>query len=183
MDGFQAQPSQEPDGSIVQPDEALHVPAGVAVVPGADADEELKRPACQVLQGPEAQHVNASTQRPRPSAEGVVCGFVQGCDEAIDGKHPQIGGASKLPVSLLTAELSLRRGPDDLAAPAKRSVDDEPKDHVALSFTGPALSDGHAPQNLALGFFAKTTDRERFFEATSASISRMSKPSPEVPTP
>ncbi len=59
--------------------------------------------------------------------------FVQGRDEAIKGKHPQIGSASELPASLLPAELSLRRRPDDLAAPAKHSVDDESNDHVALS--------------------------------------------------
>ena len=133
MDGFQAQPDQEPDGAIVQPDEAVHVPASMAVVPGADTDEALEQPARQVLRGPETQHVDHAPQRPGPGAEGVVEGFVQGRDEAIEGKHPQIGGTPKLPVSLLPVELFPRRGPDDLAAPAKHSVDDESNDHNATS--------------------------------------------------
>jgi hypothetical protein len=134
VDGFQTQPDQEPGGAIVQPDEAVHVPAGTAVVPWADTNHALQQPARQVLHGPEAQHVDNTPQRPGPGAEGVVDGFVQRRDEAIEGKHPQIGRAPELPASLLPAELLPRRRPDDLAAPAEQSVDDESNGHVALSF-------------------------------------------------
>ena len=132
MDGFQTQPDQEPDRAIVQPDEAVHVPAGAAVVPGTDTNNALKQPARQVLHSPETQHVDDAPQRPGPGAEGVVDGFVQGRDETVERKHPQIGSASKLPASLLPAELFPRRRPDDLAAPAKYSVDDESNEHVVL---------------------------------------------------
>jgi hypothetical protein len=56
--------------------------------------------------------------------------LMQGREEAMEGDHPQVGGASELPASLLPAELFPGPGSDDLAAPAKQSVDDESNGHA-----------------------------------------------------
>ena len=108
---------QEPDGSIIQPDDTVKMIRRPAVVPGAHV-LLLQEAAAYIFSKKNAGHVDES-----PLKKRCVFHFLHNrCKEgraSVDGEHPEGGSAGQLQIA---DPEGMQTGPEKLHGPADHSA-------------------------------------------------------------